>query len=126
MNESEKTLIRLAHESGDKLLLKLCMNLVNRNARLTETNAELLLGVAPPEWGDTAIWKRRTQKLAKLTRQLANQTNQAMMRLPDNKAGKNLRRKVNQRMNAIENFYDYHDMPPLFKGERITTINGDK
>jgi hypothetical protein len=112
----EKELLKLAHESGNKRLLKLCLNMVNRNKVLTYANSKLLLGVAPPEWGDSAAYKQQVQMLGKQVRKMAREYMRAMNEINEQSNGRYIgyHRQAKIRLSEVENFFINHKLPPVY------------
>ena len=113
MQDFEKEVIRLAHQHNDAKLIKLCMNLINRNKRLEETNAKLNLGVAPPEWGDAKHYQVQRDKLSKLARQLARSSKILVDSLPSGKEFNNHKQAINSKIIKIDSFFEFNKMHPI-------------
>lgn len=98
IGELEKALMKRAYESGDVLLSKAVINLVNDNERLRFENSQLHLGINP--YVDHV--GNRLDRLAKITRLLARHLIHITEQLPKIPGNKTAIKQTNSILDKAE------------------------
>lgn len=110
----EVELMKRAYKSGDPVLRKLCINMVNRNKVLEYNNARLMLKIAPPEWGDAAIYKQRLQMLGKIARKMAREYMRLSNALASDRKYAGHCKQAEERASMLNDFFLSNKMPEIY------------